>query len=404
MIQTVLLGDIGRVVTGKTPPKENPEYWGYELDFITPTDFKDSRYTQPARKLSGAGQQAMRRIVCPANSVIVTCIGSDMGKVALAENSFVSNQQINTLIVDPEKANPGFIYYLLKMNRPLLRKYAESGGSTMPIINKSTFEKLSFVIPDLETQKKVADMLGTIDEKIELNRRMNETLEQMGQALFRHYFITNPEAEKWEEAPVGSLIESALGGDWGKEEPDEKHTQQVRVIRGTDMDGVKNGNIASVPMRFVEEKKYLTRQLRVGDVLIEISGGSNTQSTGRSLYIDQTTLDLLGGSVIPASFCRVIRTQSLKKASILFTFLEYLYDIGAMWDYQNRSTGISNFQYTFFVENARIRCVSDDVEEDFYDKIQPLITQRAQNAQQIQTLTTLRDTLLPRLISGKIRV
>src|SRR5690606_6443295 len=76
----------------------------------------------------------------------------------------------------------------------------------MPIINKSTFEKLSFTIPNLETQKKITDILGTIDEKIELNWRMNKTLEQMGQALFRHYFIDNPEAEKWDDGVLGDII------------------------------------------------------------------------------------------------------------------------------------------------------------------------------------------------------
>ena len=135
MAQTVLLGDIGRVITGKTPPKAEPDYWGDVLDFITPTDFADSKHVTPKRQLSTKGEKAMQRIVCPANSVMVTCIGSDMGKSAISKRAFVSNQQINTLVVDKTKANPQFVYYLLKLNRPLLRKYAESGGSTMPIIN-----------------------------------------------------------------------------------------------------------------------------------------------------------------------------------------------------------------------------------------------------------------------------
>ena len=91
MTQTVSLGDIGKVITGKTPPKANPEYWGGELDFITPTDFTDSKYISPKRQLSSEGEQALHRIVCPANSVIVTCIGSDMGKVALARSDYISN-------------------------------------------------------------------------------------------------------------------------------------------------------------------------------------------------------------------------------------------------------------------------------------------------------------------------
>ena len=294
MTQAVLLGDIGRVVTGKTPPKANPEFWGDELDFITPTDFEDSKYISPVRKLSSIGEQAMQRLVCPKNSVIVTCIGSDMGKVALAKKPFVSNQQINTLIVDEERADPSFVYYLLKLNRPLLRKYAESGGSTMPIINKSTFERLSFNIPNLETQKKIADILGTIDEKIELNRQMNETLEQMGQALFRHYFIDNPEAEKWEDGVVSDLITIYSGYAFKRTDFDPDGDYGLVTIKN-----VQDGNfvpecsdhLSSIP---VKTPDYAF--LNTGDILLSLTGnvGRVCIVHGENLLLNQRVAKLVG--------------------------------------------------------------------------------------------------------------
>lgn len=402
MTRTVLLGDICDVRDG-THDSPKPKASGHPL--VTSKHIKNYRIDfSTANLISNEDFEAVnRRSKVDKHDILISMIGT-VGELALIdyEPSFAIKNI--GLIKTGDELLGKYLFYYLQSTKAKQYIEASLAGSTQKFIGLGQLRKFPIDLPDLETQKKIADILGTIDEKIELNRQMNGTLEQMGQALFRHYFIDNPETEKWEEVKIGEFIESALGGDWGKEKPDERHTRQVYVIRGTDMDGVKNGNVANVPLRFVDEKKYLTRQLRVGDVLIEISGGSNTQSTGRSLYIDQSTLDLLGGSVIPASFCRVIRARSLKKASVLFTFLEYLYDIGAMWDYQNRSTGISNFQYKFFIDNARIRNVSDDIEEDFYGKIQPLIAQRAQNAQQIQILTTLRDTLLPRLISGKVKI
>jgi len=407
MTQTVLFEDLVAVKIdnrGKTPPLVDSGYPLLEVNAIS----KNRLYpdlTKVSKFVDQETYDTWFRQHLQKGDILFTTVGTVAESAIIPKDSNATvAQNILGFRFRPELINPLFALYLMR-SRWFLHQIS---GRTVETVQKSIkwadMRGIKIELPDIETQRIVAGILSTLDEKIELNRQMNETLEQMGQALFRHYFIDNPKAEEWEEQPIGALIESALGGDWGKEEPDEKHTQQVRVIRGTDMDGVKNGSVANVPARFVEEKKYAARQLHPGDILIEISGGSNTQSTGRSLYIDEATIDLLGDAVIPASFCRVIRAHSREKACILFTFLEYLYANGVMWDYQNRSTGISNFQFRFFVENATIKSVPARVEEDFYEKVQSLIKQRAQNARQIQTLTTLRDTLLPRLINEGIRV
>ena len=379
MTQAVLLGDIGRVVTGKTPPKANPEFWGDELDFITPTDFEDSKYISPVRKLSSIGEQAMQRLVCPKNSVIVTCIGSDMGKVALAKKPFVSNQQINTLIVDEERADPSFVYYLLKLNRPLLRKYAESGGSTMPIINKSTFERLSFNIPNLETQKKIAEILGTIDEKIELNRQMNETLEQMGQALFRHYFIDNPEAEKWETVNVSNLIDF-IGGS---QPPKSEHIYEpregyVRFVQNRDYSS--DGHKTYIPV--AKRNKLCT----VTDIMMDKYG-----EAGRVRFGIEGAYNVALAKIIPK----------------YGDMQEYLRSYFSMPQIQRSLEGAaaastrSSLNATTFV-GLKIQLPPNDLLRQYEASQKDVIYGIMENAQQIQTLTTLRDTLLPRLIIGKV--
>jgi type I restriction enzyme S subunit len=387
MTQTVSLGDIGKVITGKTPPKANPEYWGGELDFITPTDFTDSKYISPKRQLSSEGKQALHRIVCPANSVIVTCIGSDMGKVALARNDYISNQQINSLVIDEEKADPNFIYYLLKLNRPLLRKYAESGGSTMPIINKSTFERLAFAIPDLETQKKIADILGTIDEKIELNRQMNETLEQMGQALFRHYFIDNPEAEKWDTSSVGEYYDVVLGGTPSRSRSEYWQNGTVGWINS----GKINEFRITEPSEYITEdalRRSAAKLLPAGTTVIAITGATLGQISRleKEFAANQSVIGMVPKKELGNEYIYHWISYSIAKL--------IGHQTGGAQQHINRNN----------VVTFELPIPSQDTLTKFRNIIEPITNQISTNCFEIQTLTTLRDTLLPRLISGKVKV
>ena len=100
---------------------------------------------------------------------MVSCIGSDMGKAAIAAETCVTNQQINSIIVGAEN-EPLFIYYNLSRRKEEIRLSA--GGSAQPILNKSAFGQLDILLPSLPEQRAIAHVLGTLDDKIELNRRM----------------------------------------------------------------------------------------------------------------------------------------------------------------------------------------------------------------------------------------
>ena len=117
---------------------------------------------------------------------MVSCIGSDMGKSAITVEPCVTNQQINTIIVDSGN-DPLFVYYNLSSRRDEIR--ASASGSAQPILNKSAFGQLPITVPPLAEQRVIAHILGTLDDKIELNRRMNETLEEMARALFKSWFV-----------------------------------------------------------------------------------------------------------------------------------------------------------------------------------------------------------------------
>ena len=181
------LDKLGRIVTGKTPSSRNPEYFGGGTQFVTPRDFNGRRRIESTeRYLTTSGENAVKSARIPSGAVMVSCIGSDMGKSAITVEPCVTNQQINSIIVDSD-FDPLFVYYDLSSRKDEIR--ASAGGSAQPILNKSAFGQLPITIPPLAEQQAISHVLGGLDDKIELNRRMNETLEEMARALFKSWFV-----------------------------------------------------------------------------------------------------------------------------------------------------------------------------------------------------------------------
>jgi type I restriction enzyme S subunit len=174
--------NIGKVITGKTPSSKLPEHFGSKYPFVTPTDFKNyfKLVFDSDRKLSDEGYQSNLNRVLPKNSIIVTCIGSDMGKVALTKSQCVTNQQINALV--PESVHPEYMYHYLVSSYNLLRNLA-FGGSTMPILNKTDFGNIDVLVPS----KSCLDASGMLfirnDDKILANLKETETLTKLRDTL-----------------------------------------------------------------------------------------------------------------------------------------------------------------------------------------------------------------------------
>ena len=204
--QEVRLGEVGRVVTGKTPSYKNPQDWGDSTLFITPTDYKNyHKYAHNSeRKISKIGKERFVKNLLPIHSILVTCIGSDMGKVVVNKAEALTNQQINAIIPNNGAINYNFLYYSMVDMYPILRTYG-ANGTAVPILNKSDFENLTIPLPPLTIQQKIAEILSSFDDKIDLLHRQNKTLESLALTLFRHYFIDNPKRDEWEEKPLSEV-------------------------------------------------------------------------------------------------------------------------------------------------------------------------------------------------------
>ena len=206
----------------------------------------------------------------------------------------------------------------------------------------------------------------------------------------------------WQLVPFGQLLSHTIGGDWGSDVADENNDTRVAIIRGTDIPDLQSNANSRVPVRYTSQKKLAGRKLEDGDLLLEVSGGSKDQPTGRSLYLSGALLSQFDCPVEPASFCRLLRPVNKEVGMLLAQHLTYIYAQGKTWEYQNQSTGIANFQTTHFLETELVACPTDDVLKAFAETVQTLIARA--HLTQIQELASLRDTLLPRLISGQLRI
>jgi type I restriction enzyme S subunit len=381
--------NIGQVVTGKTPPKSNPEYFGEITPFITPTDFANylKFADHSARYLSENGKQKLRNLLIPAKSIIVTCIGSDMGKVAITEKESTTNQQINSIIYNKNLVDPNFVYYNLK-NQYLMLKNIAHGGSTMPIINKTVFENIQLIFPSLPEQQKIADVLGMLDDKIEVLRKMNTTLESLGQAIFKNVF--HHSELDLESRKLGELADISIGRT-----PPRKEEQWFSTD-SNDIKWVSIKDMGNCGIFIDKTSEYLTKEA-VEKFNVPI--------------IPQNTLILsfkltIGRLAITAQEMvsnEAIAHLKLKNGSISNEYL-FFYLKNFAFSSLGSTSSIATAVNSQTIKGIDVAIPNNQVHEKFNRMIKPIFEKIRMNEKHIETLSQIRDSLLPRLMSGKLRV
>jgi type I restriction enzyme S subunit len=230
----------------------------------------------------------------------------------------------------------------------------------------------------------------------------------MAQTIFKSWFVDfepwgGVMPDRWSEGTFSDVISATLGGDWGKEKPLGNDTKAVYCIRGADIPDVKIGNKGKMPIRYIHPKNYIAKRLTDGDIVIEISGGSPVQSTGRCTLITQSLLDRYELDLICTNFCKTVKPFT-GYSSFIYFYMKYLYDQNVMFSYENGTTGIKNLDISGFLETEPIVIPPVEVIFQFADVIGMFIDVIYANGLENERLTTLRDTLLPRLMSGELSV
>lgn len=296
--------------------------------------------------------------------------------------------------------DPIFIYYFLQTLD--LGNYA--GGSAVPTLNRNHIHSLSVRVPaDISTQEKIANTLKVLDDKIDKNTDINKNLEQQAQTLFKSWFIDAPESSSWETGTFSDIIETMIAGDWGKDSPTGNNTEMVYCIRGADIPDVKSGNKGKMPTRFILPKNYAAKHLVAGDVVVEISGGSPTQSTGRIASISQSLLDRYDKGMVCTNFCKAMKPKS-GYSMFVYYYWQYLYDKKVFFLYENGTTGIKNLDISGFIETEPIILPPAELVEKFDAFCHSIFNVIFANGLQNEQLANMRDALLPKLMSGEVDV
>jgi len=416
---------------GKTPEKTTSG-----IPLITAKVIKAGRIEPPTEFISPDNYDQWMTRGFPKVGDVVLTTEAPLGEVAQLNSARVAlAQRVILLRGKSGMLDNTYLRYLLQTSDMQEQLASRATGTTVLGIKQSELRQISIRIPPLEMQRRAADLLAHLDDRITLLRETNATLEAIAQALFKSWFVDfDPVYAKqqgiapagmddataalfpdgfedsalglvpkgWRLVPFGQLLSHTIGGDWGSESPDDKNSTKVAIIRGTDMPDLQSGAMSRVPIRYTNSKKLATRKLEVGDIILEVSGGSRDQPTGRSLYIGGELLEKFDCPVEPASFCRLLRPKSQAVGTLLSQHLTFIYAEGKTWGYQSQSTGIANFQTAHFLASELVAIPSDDILNVFSDIVKTLM--KRTQLSQINNLAALRDTLLPRLISGQLRL
>ena len=314
-----------------------------------------------------------------------------------------------------------WLYYYLKMSS--VQNYFEmiANGTSQHFIGLGHMRKLK--IPDVTVSSmKITSILSTYDSLIENNTKRIRFLEKMAENLYKEWFVRFrfPGHEKVEfgDSKYGKLpntfsivrmnevFDYYIGGGWGVEEQSEDFPEKASVIRGADFPNVWHYDVNSCPCRFHKAKNYAARQLKAGDIIMEISGGTSEQPVGRVVLANQELIDRFeDGRVICASFCKLIRVNQEKATPYFFYYwMKFLYDTRIIDRFQLQSTGIINFKFEPFLRKGDMMLPPKIVMDAFEKHVNALHKEMNLLAKQNTLLARQRDLLLPRLMSGKLEV
>lgn len=295
--------------------------------------------------------------------------------------------------------------------------YNTSVGDVIPHFKKQFFNKLLIPVPPMELQTKIGAFYYSISQKIENNNKINGNLEAQAEALFKSWFVDftpfkdqpfvdselGPIPQGWKVGKYEDIILDTLAGDWGKEKITGNYTHEVACVRGCDFQDMNNGYRGNTPQRYILEKNYSAKRLLPQDLIIEISGGTLTVSTGRACLVSKEMLEKYDNNLVCTNFCKVIRPIDGYSAYCYYSWL-HKYNNRVMFGYENGSSGLKNFRFKDFLTKEPL-LIPPKADLIKFQHIIKLLQQKKQtNGTESTKLAALRDTLLPKLMSGEIKL
>jgi type I restriction enzyme S subunit len=415
--RTVCLGEVAEIIGGGTPSTKRPENYGGDIPWITPKDLSNYKFryvTHGERSISEEGLASSSAKLLPKNTVLFTS-RAPIGYVALAKNVVATNQGFKSLLLKDGNI-PEFFYYLLRHYTPRIESFAS--GSTFKEVSGGVMKSIEVVIPDVENQKAIAHILGTLDDKIELNQKMNQTLEEIAKAIFKSWFVDfDPVRAKAEGRPTG------LPPEISDLFPDELVDSEIGEIPK----GWSVGAIAD----FASLNKKTINPSQSSEIYEHFSipafdnGQSPVLDLGTDIKSNKTLVpegSLLVSKLNPNT-PRVwlpnpkdLHEQICSTEFMVYTATDHS-NIAFLWGLFTSSlvagrmeamvTGTSkSHQRVKPNDVSGIMTVTPDARlvKTYGDTVLPILNRTLVGKSESTVLSELRDTLLPKLISGELRI
>lgn len=350
------------------------------------------------------------------DNIIIGRVGANCGSIQKCSGkNWVSDNAISVTV--KEGFDKDYIYYLLK----LINLNSKRVGAAQPLLTQEIIGNINARVPVYSEQVKISKILSTLDRKISLNRSINAELERMAKEIYDYWFVQfefpdehgrpykssggkmvyNPVLKR--EVPAGWEVKSFAdfvskqNGDWGEENPTITNDIEVLCARGADIVQMED-----LPHRYIS-KSHLDRLMKKGDIMVEISGGSPVQATGRCSYISEALLSRLGKKLVCSNFCQVVRVQDYEMSSYLYMTWDLLYKNDNMFKFEGKTSGIKNFQIDSFLQTKWSIPPHNLISkyQVFFDN---LLSKKEALKKEITLLQNQRDELLPLLMTGQVKV
>ena len=228
--------------------------------------------------------------------------------------------------------------------------------------------------------------------------RINDNLESATRSVFKRYFVEHGIGDTYAGRTFSSLLAAEIGGDWGNDTSLGNQNTEIRCIRGTDIPDLNRGTV-SAPVRFVLAKNAKEKRLIANDLVIEISGGSPTQSTGRIAFVHSECLSKQAVPLLCSNFCRVLRIKP-DYALYAYCYWQFLYRNGRLFCYENSSTGLKNLDLSGFISEEPIPVPPIEIIKEFNGEIELLRCEMLRNQSEIDNLAATKTLLLPQLMAN----
>lgn len=385
------ISDIGTVIGGATPSTKKPEnYENGTISWITPKDLSTftRRYIQSGeRNITEIGLKSCSTQLLPKHAVLFSS-RAPIGYVAIAANEVCTNQGFKS-VVPNENIDPLFLYYLLKYNKDKIE--GMGSGTTFKEVSGNTMKNIVVSVPiDKKVQERISSILGSIDDKIEVNESINNNLEQQAMALFKSWFIDYKQFGEqvpttWECGVLGDFVEIKRGGS-PRPIQNFLSNKGLHWLKISDATGISSPFINEIKEYIIDEGLKKTVFLRAGSFVL-----SNSATPGLPKILDIDTCIHDGWLYFPSSKF---------SNEYLYLYFKHIRDnlvaIGNGSVFTNLKTDI--------LKNYPTILPTGDVLRKFDEIVKPLFSMILSKTRESKRLMEIRDTLLPKLMSGELNV